>query len=126
GIGGRTLLHAFHVGGALFQNRRVWSERDDPRANSEAAVRFAVGCIERAKAIPKAREVALAFLAGAGVAPIALAAGEKFDAERHPASAFERKLVRGPAGRVVATEVTGWKDARGVVLSRAVVTVGEG
>lgn len=101
------------------------SERDDPRANSEASVRFAVGCIERARAIPKAREVALAFLAGAGIAPIALVAGDRFDPERHPASAFERKLVRGPAGRVVATETTGFKDASGVVLSRAVVSVGE-
>ncbi len=100
-------------------------ERDDPRANSEASVRFAVSCIERAKAIPKAREGAVAFLARAGITPLALAAGEKFDPERHPASAFERKLVRGPAGKVVATEATGWKDARGVVLARAVVTVGE-
>src|SRR5581483_1698928 len=102
------------------------SEQDDPRANSEAAVRFAVSAIERSRAIKKAREVALAFLAGEGVEPIALEPGERFEPEKHSASAFERKRVRGPAGRVVTTETTGFKDRNGVVLQRAVVAVGDG
>jgi len=99
-------------------------ETDEPRANSEAAVRFAVSCVERSRAIERAREVALAFLAGEGIEPIALAPGERFDPDAHPAQAFERKLVAGPKGKVVATELTGFKDRSGVVLSRAVVQVG--
>lgn len=101
-------------------------ERDDPRANAEAAVRFAVGCIDRADAIPTARQVTLAFLKEeAGITPIELQLGERFDPERHTAEAFERQLVpgHGVVGRVVKTEVTGFRDRNGVVLSRAVVTV---
>jgi hypothetical protein len=99
-------------------------ETDEPRANSEAAVRFAVSCVERSRAIERAREVALAFLAAEGIEPIALAPGDRFDPETHSAQAFERKLVPGPKGRVVATELTGFKDRSGVILSRAVVQVG--
>src|SRR5262249_2563274 len=101
-------------------------ERDDPRANAEAAVRFAVGCIDRADAIPTARDVTLGFLKEeAGVTPIELPCGERFDPEQHTADAFERQVVRGHGvmGRVVKTEVTGFRDRNGVVLSRAVVTV---
>ncbi len=101
-------------------------ERDEPRANSEAAVRFAVSCLERARAVPRALQVALAFLAARGLQPIALAPGERFDPERHAAQAFERRLVRGPLGRVVATEAIGFRDEKGVILSRATVAVGDG
>lgn len=102
-------------------------ERDDPRANAEASVRFAVSCIERAGAIPEARKVALAFLKEeAGIVSVELAKDTIFDPERHRPEEFERKIVHGKTGRVVSTELTGFKDPNGVVLSRAIVGVGGG
>jgi hypothetical protein len=101
-------------------------ERDDPRANGEAALRFAVSALERAGGVPAARAAALAFLVGRGISPVTLARGERFDPEKHPASAFERRLAPGtPRGSVLATELTGFRDERGVVLTRAVVVVAE-
>jgi hypothetical protein len=102
-------------------------ERDDHRANAEASARFAISCAERARAIPEARQVALAFLKEeAGIVPIELAKGTIFDPERHRPEEFERKIVHGKTGCVVSTELTGFKDPNGVVLSRAIVGVGGG